>query len=102
MSDTLAQLQADYKFIIQDDQADKNIKHLIFEDGRHYKFQTPGFFTTYTEVLDSQAPALGLLKLGVKCTFPENDKTPKITEQYLNENREEAWGLWSKLFRGLL
>lgn len=98
----LAQLQAEWKFIIQDDPSDKAIKHFVFEDGRHYKFQMPGFFTTYTEVWDSTSPALNLLKLGIKSTFPENEQTPKIDEKYLNEHREEAWGLWSKLFRGLL
>ncbi len=102
MSEALTKLQADWKFIIQDDQADKRIRHFIFEDGRHYKFQTPGFFTTYTEVWDTQAPALSLLKLGMRCTFSENENTPKLDEHYLDEHRDEAWGLWSPLFRGLL
>ena len=99
---TLEKLQLEHKFAIVQDEINKDVRHLVFEDGRQYKFQMPSFFRTYSAVYDSDKAALALLQLGVECLFPENGNTPKVDELYLNERREEAWALWSPLFRGLL
>jgi hypothetical protein len=95
----LDELQANFKFIIVKDEHNPDIDHYVFNDGRQYKLQKPGFFERYTAVMDSKTPELSLLQLGLKCLFPENEKSPKINEEYLNKNSNEGWLLWRPLFR---
>ena len=98
----LKSLSETYEFKIEDDPNNKQIKFIIFDDGRKYKFQFPLFDAFHDAFTTEGHVDTALFKLGLTCLFPENDKSPKITDAWLNSNMLEGINLWSPLLRGLL
>lgn len=90
-----------FGFDIQENAKDKDIIIFKFNDGREYKLQKPSFFEIHS-VLTGPDVETNLFKLALKNLFPENEKSPKIDEDYLNKNRQEALYLWSTVLRGSL
>lgn len=102
---TRVQLLAEkYKFRVEKDSQHSNIDHLIFEDGRKYKFQHPSFMEFHEIMYGDTSKSLDQIAFlhGLTCIFPENEKSPPINEKYLNANFDESLSLWSPLIRGLL
>lgn len=98
----LEQLQTNHKFtIIRDDKHDF-ISRFLFEDGRQYKFQEPPFFELHEAIYSGAPFSTALLQVGIANTFPENENTPPLTEEYLSKNKVEAIQLWTKLYGEVL
>jgi hypothetical protein len=98
MDDILEGLQKRFKFIIEPDPKAPFVQRFIFEDGRQYKFQEPPFLEVHAAIYAGENAHTAALKLGIENTFPENDKTPPLTEEFLAQKKVEAFGLWTKLF----
>ena len=90
------------KFVIVKDDKNKDIDHIIFEDGRQYKLQHPTFMRLHEVMFSADNTDHVLLTFGLTVLYPENEKSPKITEEYLNLHRDDGLYLWSPLIRGLL
>ena len=98
---TLDYLQELYKFKTERDPKDKSIEYIDFEDGRKYKVQHPSFFELHDALAEEKADS-ALFKLGLECLHPMNEKSPRITLEWLEEHKTEGINLWSRLLRGLL
>lgn len=103
MTESIKKLAREYKFTVEADKNDKNIDHIIFDDGRCYKFQHPSFMELH-EIMFSSEKSIeqSAFLYALTVIFPENDKSPKINEKYLNTDYNEAMYLWSPLLRRLL
>ncbi len=103
MTEIVKKLAEDYGFIVVPNKDNKNIDHIIFDNGRQYKFQHPSFMEFHETIFESEKSLEQTAFLyGLSLLFSENDKSPKINETYLNANYDEALYLWSPLLRGLL
>jgi hypothetical protein len=96
---TLDELEKKYEFATERDSKNKDIEYIKFKDGREYKLQHPRFFELHDAILEGET---GMLQLALKNLYPLNDKSPRINEDYLNNNKVEGINLWSRLLRGLL
>ena len=97
----LPELEKEYNFKVEQDPKNNDIELIKFKDGREYKLQQPTFFELH-DTLGADNFESAVLKLGLKCLFPLNDKSPRIDEPWLNKNKVEGINLWSQLLRGLL
>lgn len=103
MTETVKKLAENYGFIVEPDKDDKNIDHIIFDDGRQYKFQHPSFMEFHEIMFSSEKSIeLAAFEYALTIIFPENNKSPKIDKKFLNANYDEALYLWSPLLRRLL
>lgn len=101
METRLESLQKEFNFILEDSKTDKGIKFIIFENGKKYKLQSPGFFDLH-DALSEEHWQTALFKLGLTKLFSENAKSPVIDEVWLEANQNEGLNLWAPLIRGLL
>jgi hypothetical protein len=98
----LEQLQKEYKFAVIRDEKTRYVWRFVFEDGRQYRFQEPPFFELH-EAMNSETNArTAALKIGIAHTYPENDKSPPLTEEYLSQHKVEAFQLWTRLYGEVL
>lgn len=98
----LERLQQDYKFtIVRDEKADF-VSRFVFEDGRQYRFQEPPFLELHEALYGGQAAQTAALRIGIENTYPENEKSPPLTEDYMRKHKVEAFGLWTKLYAEVL
>jgi len=97
----LPELEKEYNFKVERDKNNSDIELITFKDGRGYRLQHPTFFQLH-DALGEVNTDSALLRLGLKCLFPLNDKSPRIDEAWLNKNKVVGINLWSQLLRGLL
>lgn len=91
--DELADL---FKFKVTTDKS-LRIEFYEFEDGRKYKFQNPKFLEIHETILNASSPRHGALEIFLTHLYPENEKSPKIDDDYLSKNPNEGFALWSPL-----
>ena len=97
----LPELEKEFNFKVERDKDNSDIENIKFQDGREYKYQAPTFFKLH-DALGEDNTESALLRLGLDCLFPLNDKSPRIDEAWLNKNKVAGVNLWSQLLRGLL
>ncbi len=102
MNPVLDELQKRFKFIIEQDQKVGFVHRFIFEDGRQYKFQEPPFMELHEAIYSGGNVISAALSVGIKNTYPENEKTPELNDEYLRTHKVEAFQLWSKLYGEVL
>lgn len=103
MTESIKALAKEFKFIVEPDKSNKNIDHIIFDDGRHYKFQHPSFMELHAILFDAgKGSEQAAFEHALTIIFPENQKSPPINEKFLNNNFNEGMYLWSPLLRRLL
>lgn len=102
LPERVLELQREFDFIVEQNPEHSDILHIIFNDGRQYKLQKPGFFTIHEIMTDYGNEQHKLFLYGIEHLYPENKETQKIDEKYLNKNQREAFALWSVLIRELL
>lgn len=95
-------LQKRFKFRVEKDPKVDFVLRFVFEDGRAYKFQEPPFLELHEAIYSGENAHTAALKLGMANTYVENEKTPKIDEEYLSKNKVEAFQLWTKLYGEVL
>lgn len=84
------------------DTDNKSVRRVVFEDGRAYRFEFP-YFKDFHDVFTSEGNLeTQLFYFGLTRFEPENKKSPKIDDNYLEAHMTEGINLWSPLLRGLL
>lgn len=97
MNELIAAIEKEYKLKVAKKPNADFALDIIFDDGRHYVFQEPPFFETYEALTKNNHTQRNLFELAVKHLYPANDKSPKIDEEYLRKNKQEAIFLWGRL-----
>jgi len=97
----LKRLCTDYKFKIEQDDVNRNVIKVVFDDGKLYQIQKLTFTERHYLEMEEN-PSHTMFFVGLEKIFPMNDKSPAITLGYLEQNIKEGLELWSPLIRGCL
>jgi len=90
-----------YNFEIEDHPSNPKIQYLNFTDGSRYKIQHPSMMEIHILIHDSVNTETEIFMRGMKTLFSENEKSPKIDEEYFEANPSEMQK-WSLIIRGVL